>query len=50
MNKHTINLSRDSINKIEYLLQNTRADSMSSLVEILIDFSYNIVKKKGKLL
>lgn len=48
MKKYTVSLNRESIKKMEYLLQNTHANNLSSLVEILLDFTYTTVRKYGK--
>jgi len=50
MKKLTITLNRESTKQTEYLLQHTHANSLNSLIEILLDFSYTVVRKKGKLL
>ena len=49
MNKYTISMDKDSTKKIEYLLQNTQADSLDCLIKVMLDFYYDIVKKKGKI-
>ena len=49
MKKVNISLSRDSVKKVEYLLQNTQADSFNTLIKLSLDVSYNIARKNGRL-
>lgn len=49
MYKHTVTLKGDLEKKVDYLLRNTEASNLDSLVEILVDYAYSQIKKKGKI-
>jgi hypothetical protein len=49
MSRHTLTFSKDSDSKIDYMLRNTQADNLNTLIKILINYSYNQIKKRGQL-